>query len=67
VASDSYDTPEVLRRLDARMLELSHGEIGWDCFTLEYKIAPVMHRRQVLFSANSTRLMRQRKLNTFKY
>jgi gamma-tubulin complex component 3 len=37
-----YDTPEVLRRLDARMLELSHGEIGWDCFTLEYKIdAPV--------------------------
>ncbi|KAJ5188585.1 Spc97/Spc98 [Penicillium cf. griseofulvum] len=37
-----YDTPEVLRRLDARMLELSHGDIGWDCFTLEYKIdAPV--------------------------
>ncbi|KAJ5561429.1 hypothetical protein N7535_004104 [Penicillium sp. DV-2018c] len=37
-----YDTPGVLRRLDARMLELSHGEIGWDCFTLEYKIdAPV--------------------------
>lgn len=37
-----YDSPDVLRRLDARMLELSHGEIGWDCFTLEYKIdAPV--------------------------
>lgn len=37
-----YDDPDVLRRLDARMLELSHGEIGWDCFTLEYKIdAPV--------------------------
>lgn len=37
-----YDPPDVLRRLDARMLELSHGEIGWDCFTLEYKIdAPV--------------------------
>ncbi|KAM5448512.1 Microtubule-nucleating Tub4p (gamma-tubulin) complex component [Microsporum audouinii] len=37
-----HDSPEVLRRLDARMLELSHGEIGWDCFTLEYKIdAPV--------------------------
>jgi gamma-tubulin complex component 3 len=37
-----FDTPDVLRRLDARMLELSHGEIGWDCFTLEYKIdAPV--------------------------
>ena len=37
-----YDSPDVLRRLDARMLELTHGEIGWDCFTLEYKIdAPV--------------------------
>ncbi|PHH89049.1 hypothetical protein CDD83_6717 [Cordyceps sp. RAO-2017] len=37
-----YDAPEVLRRLDARMLQLSHGDIGWDCFTLEYKIeAPV--------------------------
>ncbi|KAF3007644.1 Microtubule-nucleating Tub4p (gamma-tubulin) complex component [Curvularia kusanoi] len=37
-----YDTADVLRRLDSRMLELSHGEIGWDVFTLEYKIdAPV--------------------------
>lgn len=37
-----FDSTDVLRRLDARMLELSHGEIGWDCFTLEYKIdAPV--------------------------
>ncbi|RAL15442.1 tubulin gamma complex associated family protein [Aspergillus homomorphus CBS 101889] len=37
-----YDSPDVLRRLDARMLELSHGDSGWDCFTLEYKIdAPV--------------------------
>lgn len=37
-----YDSSDVLRRLDARMLELSHGETGWDCFTLEYKIdAPV--------------------------
>lgn len=33
-----YDSPDVLRRLDARMLELSHGEIGWDVFTLEYRI-----------------------------
>lgn len=33
-----YDSPEVLRRLDARMLQLSHGDIGWDCFTLDYKI-----------------------------
>lgn len=37
-----YDSSEVLRRLDARMLQLSHGDIGWDCFTLEYKMdAPV--------------------------
>lgn len=33
-----YDSPEVLRRLDARLLELMHGEIGWDVFTLEYKV-----------------------------
>ncbi|KDQ17332.1 hypothetical protein BOTBODRAFT_64327 [Botryobasidium botryosum FD-172 SS1] len=37
-----YDPPDVLRRLDARMLEYSHGEIGWDVFTLEYKVdAPI--------------------------
>jgi gamma-tubulin complex component 3 len=37
-----YDSDEVIRRLDARMLQLSHGDLGWDCFTLEYKIdAPV--------------------------
>lgn len=37
-----FDSPDVLRRLDARMLELSHGESGWDCFTLEYMVdAPV--------------------------
>ncbi|KAL4265001.1 Spindle pole body component [Pleurotus pulmonarius] len=33
-----HDSQDVLRRLDARMLEYSHGEIGWDVFTLEYKI-----------------------------
>ena len=32
------DSPDVHRRLDARMLEYSHGEIGWDVFTLEYKV-----------------------------
>jgi gamma-tubulin complex component 3 len=35
-----YDDPDVLRRLDARMVELGSGEIGWDSFTLEYKISP---------------------------
>ncbi|KAG8904031.1 Microtubule-nucleating Tub4p (gamma-tubulin) complex component [Tulasnella sp. 403] len=33
-----FDPPDVLRRLDARMLEFTHGEIGWDVFTLEYKV-----------------------------
>ncbi|PPQ72575.1 hypothetical protein CVT26_003706 [Gymnopilus dilepis] len=36
------DSVDVLRRLDARILEYSHGEIGWDVFTLEYKVnAPI--------------------------
>ncbi|KIY71475.1 gamma-tubulin complex DGRIP91/SPC98 component [Cylindrobasidium torrendii FP15055 ss-10] len=35
-----YDSPDILRRLDARMLEYTHGEIGWDVFTLEYKVDP---------------------------
>jgi len=33
-----HDPVDIIRRLDARMLEYSHGEIGWDVFTLEYKI-----------------------------
>ncbi|KAK0790296.1 Microtubule-nucleating Tub4p (gamma-tubulin) complex component [Friedmanniomyces endolithicus] len=33
-----FDSADVLSRLDARMLELSHGEIGWDVFTLEYRV-----------------------------
>ncbi|KAK3048096.1 hypothetical protein LTS18_013016, partial [Coniosporium uncinatum] len=37
-----FDSADVLRRLDSRMLELSHGEIGWDVFTLDYRIdAPI--------------------------
>jgi gamma-tubulin complex component 3 len=33
-----YDDPDILRRLDARVLEYSHGDLGWDCFALEYKV-----------------------------
>ncbi|THH32722.1 hypothetical protein EUX98_g1471 [Antrodiella citrinella] len=41
-SSAQNDPPDVLRRIDARMLEYSQGEIGWDVFTLEYKVdAPV--------------------------
>lgn len=32
------DHPDVLRALDARMLELGHGDIGWDVFTLDYRV-----------------------------
>lgn len=35
-----FDDPEVIRRLDARMIELNRNDTGWDCFTLEYKISP---------------------------
>ncbi|EPY50524.1 gamma tubulin complex Spc98/GCP3 subunit Alp6 [Schizosaccharomyces cryophilus OY26] len=34
----SYEPEYILKRLDARLLELSHGEVGWDVFTLEYKV-----------------------------
>ncbi|KAM0789639.1 hypothetical protein ACM66B_000443 [Microbotryomycetes sp. NB124-2] len=30
---------DTVRRLDARMLEFNQGEIGWDVFTLEYKVS----------------------------
>ncbi|KAK9462825.1 Spc98 family-domain-containing protein [Lipomyces oligophaga] len=47
-----FSPPEVLQSLDARMLELSHGEIGWDVFTLEYKVdAPL----DVILNSSSTR------------
>lgn len=29
---------EFINRLDARVLDLSHGNIGWEVFTMEYKI-----------------------------
>lgn len=33
-----HDDAEILRRLDARILEFSTGDTGWDTFTLEYKV-----------------------------
>jgi gamma-tubulin complex component 3 len=47
-----FDSNDVLRRLDSRMLELSHGEIGWDVFTLEYKISPPV---DVIVTAHSSK------------
>ena len=37
-STSSSDHPDTLCRLDARMHEFSQGEIGWDVFTLEYKV-----------------------------
>jgi gamma-tubulin complex component 3 len=31
-----YDHPEILKRLDVRLLEASGGETGWDIFVLDY-------------------------------
>ena len=37
-----FDSPDILRRLDARLTEMEKGDTGWDVFTLEYKVdAPV--------------------------
>ena len=38
-----YDTDEVLHRLDAKILEASQGDIGWDVFALEYKVDPPLN------------------------
>ncbi len=37
-STSAKDHPDTLRRLDARMLEFAQGELGWDVFTLEYKV-----------------------------
>jgi gamma-tubulin complex component 3 len=31
-----YDDPDVLARLDVKLMQMSPGEIGWDTFTLRY-------------------------------
>ncbi|ORZ02633.1 Spc98 family-domain-containing protein [Syncephalastrum racemosum] len=33
-----YDDPEILNRLDVRLLEISSGDLGWDVFTLDYHV-----------------------------
>ncbi|CAG8620802.1 16217_t:CDS:10, partial [Racocetra persica] len=33
-----YDDPDILRRLDVRLLESSFGEAGWDVFSLDYHV-----------------------------
>ncbi|XP_077987696.1 gamma-tubulin complex component 3 homolog [Glandiceps talaboti] len=33
-----FDDPEILRRLDVRLLEVSPGDCGWDVFSLDYHV-----------------------------
>ncbi|CAG8494216.1 9687_t:CDS:10 [Diversispora eburnea] len=33
-----YDDPDILRRLDAGLLEVSSGDVGWDVFSLFYRV-----------------------------
>ncbi|CAG8543918.1 14495_t:CDS:10 [Acaulospora morrowiae] len=33
-----YDDPDILRRLDVRLLEVTSGDVGWDVFSLDYHV-----------------------------
>ena len=33
-----FDEPDILNRLDCRLLEISPGDCGWDVFSLDYKV-----------------------------
>ncbi|XP_032879048.1 gamma-tubulin complex component 3 isoform X2 [Amblyraja radiata] len=33
-----FDNPEILKRLDVRLLEISAGDTGWDVFSLDYHV-----------------------------
>ncbi|KAG9492247.1 hypothetical protein GDO78_000653 [Eleutherodactylus coqui] len=33
-----FDNPEILKRLDVRLLEVSPGDTGWDVFSLDYHV-----------------------------
>ncbi|KAI8967046.1 Spc98 family-domain-containing protein [Mycotypha africana] len=33
-----YDNPDLIRRLDVKLLEFQRDDIGWDVFTLEYHV-----------------------------
>ena len=34
-----FEDPEILDRLDVRLLEIQPGDTGWDVFSLDYKVA----------------------------
>ena len=33
-----YEEPDILERLDVRLLESSLGDTGWDVFSLDYHV-----------------------------
>jgi gamma-tubulin complex component 3 len=33
-----YEDPDILERLDVRLLDIQPGDIGWDVFSLDYKV-----------------------------
>ncbi|KAG1659954.1 Gamma-tubulin complex component 3 [Nymphon striatum] len=48
-----FADPEILKRLDVRLFEVSPGDIGWDVFSLEYHVdGPIgtIFTRQCMFS-----------------
>lgn len=55
-----FEDPEILERLDVRLLDTQPGDIGWDVFSLDYKVAgpigtvfgpKVMNQYLMLFNA----------------
>lgn len=57
-SSAQYDSSDITRRLDAKILEDSAGDVGWDVFTIEYKVdspvntvldGPAMQAYQIIF------------------
>lgn len=47
-----------LNRIDARILDLSHGSIGWDVFTLEYKLLDLPVETLLNYNNASTQYLR---------
>lgn len=37
-SNSQYDDVDIVGRLDARILDFSEGDLGWDSFTLEYRV-----------------------------
>ncbi len=37
-----YEEVDILERLDVRLLEIQPGDSGWDVFSLDYKVTPLL-------------------------